>query len=62
MIETPHPSFLSDAQRADLRRRVAEDDASPDDTISWKQVQAESPLRSTSTVPVNGDVAQVEHV
>lgn len=48
IAETPHPSFLSDAQRADLRRRVAEDDTSPDDTISWEQVQAESPLRARS--------------
>ncbi len=39
-------TFLTDAQRADLRRRVAEDDARPDDLIPWEQVKAESPLRS----------------
>lgn len=38
-------SFLTDAQRDDLRQRVAADDARPDDLIPWEQVKAESPLR-----------------
>ena len=29
---------LSDAQRAELEARVAEDDANPDDVISWEDV------------------------
>ncbi len=36
---------LSDAQRADLRRRVAEDDANPDDAIPWDQVKAAARAR-----------------
>ena len=48
VAQTPHPSFLSDAQRQELRRRVAEHDADPDNTISWEQIKAESPLRNQS--------------
>jgi putative addiction module component (TIGR02574 family) len=36
------PSLLTDAQREELRRRVAEDDANPDDVIPWEQVKAEA--------------------
>lgn len=34
-------SLLTEAQRAELRRRVAEDDANPDDVIPWEVVKAE---------------------
>ncbi len=37
---------LSDAQRQELRRRVAEDEASPDDVIPWKQVKAKARKRA----------------
>ncbi len=30
---------LSDAQRAELQARLAEDDANPDDVISWEEVK-----------------------
>jgi putative addiction module component (TIGR02574 family) len=30
--------YLTDAQRAELRRRAAEDDANPDDTVPWEEV------------------------
>ena len=33
---------ITDAQRQELRRRVAEDDARPDDLIPWEQVKAEA--------------------
>ena len=36
---------LSDAQRADLRRRAAEDEANPEDAIPWEQVKAEARAR-----------------
>jgi putative addiction module component (TIGR02574 family) len=36
---------LSDAQRADLRRRVAEDEANPEDAIPWEQVKADARAR-----------------
>jgi putative addiction module component (TIGR02574 family) len=38
----PGPCRLTDAQREELRRRVAEDDANPDDLIPWEQVKAEA--------------------
>jgi putative addiction module component (TIGR02574 family) len=41
-------SLLTDAQRAELRRRVAEDDANPDDVIPWEQVKAEGRARMQS--------------
>jgi len=34
----PKPVQLTEAQRAELARRVAEDDASPDDVIPWEDV------------------------
>jgi putative addiction module component (TIGR02574 family) len=37
---------LSDAQRQDLQRRVAEDDANSDDLIPWEQVKAEARKRA----------------
>jgi putative addiction module component (TIGR02574 family) len=37
---------LSDAQRQELRRRVADDEASPDDVIPWEQVRAEARKRT----------------
>ncbi len=37
---------LSEAQRQELRRRVADDDAHPDDVIPWEQVKAEARQRA----------------
>ena len=34
------PVPLSDARKAELARRVAEDDANPDDTVSWDEARA----------------------
>ncbi len=31
---------LSEAQLRELDRRIAEDDANPDDVVSWEEVQA----------------------
>lgn len=36
---------VTDAQRQELRRRAAEDDASPDDLVPWEQVKAEARVR-----------------
>lgn len=33
---------LTDAQRRELERRIAEDDANPDDVIPWEQVKAQT--------------------
>jgi putative addiction module component (TIGR02574 family) len=42
--ESP-PSLLTESQRLELRRRVAEDDASPDDVVPWEQVKAQTLAR-----------------
>ena len=39
---------LSDAQRAELARRIADDDANPDDVTPWEQVKAEALARLRS--------------
>jgi putative addiction module component (TIGR02574 family) len=31
---------MTDAQRRELERRIAEDDAHPDDIVSWDQIKA----------------------
>lgn len=36
---------LTDAQRAELQKRIAEDDANPDDVTPWEQVRASSLAR-----------------
>ena len=40
-----HPPLLTESQRLELRRRVAEDDASPDDVVPWEQVKAQTLAR-----------------
>ncbi len=35
--EGPH---LTDTQRAELDRRIADDDTNPDDVVPWEQVKA----------------------
>jgi putative addiction module component (TIGR02574 family) len=37
--------LLSEAQRQELRKRVAEDDAAPDEVIPWEQVKAQTLAR-----------------
>jgi putative addiction module component (TIGR02574 family) len=39
------PPLLTEAQRQELERRVAEDDATPDDVIAWEQIKAEALAR-----------------
>lgn len=34
--------LLTDAQRRELERRIAEDDANPNDVIPWEQVKAQT--------------------
>jgi putative addiction module component (TIGR02574 family) len=38
----PYRSQLTDAQRQELERRIAEDDANPNDVVSWEQVRSEA--------------------
>lgn len=35
----------SSAERAELDRRLAEDDSAPDETIAWKTIKAEAQAR-----------------
>jgi putative addiction module component (TIGR02574 family) len=38
----PHPPLLTEAQRQELERRVADDNANPDDVVPWEQVKAQA--------------------
>jgi len=40
IADQPRPS-LSDAKRAELERRAAEDDAQPDDVVPWEKAKAD---------------------
>ena len=40
--------LLTDAQRRELERRIAEDDANPNDVITWEQVKAQTLSRLKS--------------
>ena len=37
-----HPPLLSEAQRQEIARRVANDDSEPDTAIPWEQVKADA--------------------
>ncbi len=37
---------LSDAQRAELGARLVEDDATPDDVVSWEEIKRFAPAAS----------------
>ena len=41
----PHPPLLTDAQRLELERRLADATANPDDVVPWEQVKAEALAR-----------------
>jgi putative addiction module component (TIGR02574 family) len=40
---------LTDAQRAELQKRIEEDDANPDDVTPWEQVKASTLARLNGT-------------
>jgi len=37
---------LTEAQRHELDRRIADDDANPDDVVAWEVIKAEAQARS----------------
>jgi len=39
------PSLLTEHQRRELQRRVAEDETNPDDVVPWEQVKAQTLAR-----------------
>ncbi len=41
----PHPPLLTEAQRLELDRRLADHAANPDDVLPWEQVKAEALAR-----------------
>ena len=41
----PHPPLLTEAQRLELERRLADHAANPEDVIPWEQVKAEALAR-----------------
>jgi putative addiction module component (TIGR02574 family) len=43
-----HEPLLTESQQLELRRRVAEDDANPDDVVPWEQVKAQTRARFKS--------------
>lgn len=38
----PYQPLLTEPQRQELERRVAEDDANPNDVVPWEQVKAQA--------------------
>lgn len=43
--ESSVTSLLNESQQAELRKRVAEDDANPNDVVTWAEVKAETLAR-----------------
>ena len=41
-IAAEGPPLLSESQRQELARRVAEDDAHPEDVVPWERVKAQA--------------------
>jgi putative addiction module component (TIGR02574 family) len=41
----PHPPLLTEAQRQELERRLADHAANPDDVVPWEKVKAEALAR-----------------
>lgn len=41
----PGQTLLTESQRQELRRRVADDDANPNDVVPWEQVKAQTLAR-----------------
>jgi putative addiction module component (TIGR02574 family) len=41
----PHPPLLTEAQRLELERRLADHAANPKDVVPWKQIEAEGLAR-----------------
>lgn len=41
LLNQGHDPGLSDEQLEEIRRRIAEDDADPDDVVTWEEVNAD---------------------
>ena len=45
LVDQGHEPELSDEEKAELDRRLAEDDIAPDDVVSWDEVKAQALAR-----------------
>lgn len=45
IADEPHSPLLTEAQRLELERRLADHAANPDDVVPWTQVKAEALAR-----------------
>lgn len=45
IADEPPLCLLTEAQQAELDRRIADDDANPDDVVPWEQVEAQALAR-----------------
>jgi putative addiction module component (TIGR02574 family) len=45
LVDQGHETELSEEMKAELDRRLAEDDAEPDDVVSWAEVKAQALAR-----------------
>jgi putative addiction module component (TIGR02574 family) len=45
LVDQGHAPELTDAMKAELDRRLAEDDAAPDDVVAWEEVKAQALVR-----------------
>lgn len=50
-IAAEQAPLLSESQRQELERRAAEDDAAPEDVVSWEEVKAKA-LKGLPTPPI----------
>lgn len=46
LLREGHEPTLTEAQRAEIDDRIAEDDAEPDDVVPWDEVKAEALKRA----------------
>jgi len=47
LLDQGYEPGLTDSQHAEVERRLADDDAAPDDVVSWEEVKAEAVARAT---------------
>jgi putative addiction module component (TIGR02574 family) len=45
IVAEPHPPLLTEAQRLELERRLADHAANPGDVVPWGQIEAEALAR-----------------
>jgi putative addiction module component (TIGR02574 family) len=46
LLDQGYEPELTEMQKAELDRRLADDDAAPDDVVSWEEVKAEALRRA----------------